>query len=192
MVAEENLHNNSIKKIIEEQVLFYNSESIFDLYSGTQQLSFPFTIPEIMLMSDVYPETFLHATVMSQTGAFEGSFSSLSWGQIVTKDNLYPSLELNYTAYIDSRVLSTDEPQLIVKFESRTEENPIPYGDVPSSDVNEVVAFTFGKQIAGSDWNEGYENRNVEIDIDATYGAPIIEVKFMRLAVQKKAGNLES
>ena len=191
-VAVENLHNSSINKFIEEQELFHNAESIFDLYSGMQQLSFPFTIPKYSLISsDVYPETFLHATVMSPAGAFEGSFSSLGWGQLVSKDNLYPSLKLNYTAYIDSRVLNTVQPQLVVKYESRTEDNPIPYGDVPSSDASEAVAITLGK-LFDSDRNDGYKNWTVEFDLGATYGDPIIKIEFMRSAVHKKAGNLES
>ena len=49
-VAVENLHNNSISKFAEEQALFHTSESIFDLYSGLQQMSYAFTLPQHGIM----------------------------------------------------------------------------------------------------------------------------------------------
>ena len=193
-VAVENLHNNSISKFAEEQALFHTSESIFDLYSGSQQMFYAFTLPEYSgVSSGTYPETFKHGTVMSPVGAFQGSFSSLGWGQLVTKDNLHPSLELNYTAYISSKVFKTSKPRLVIHIESRMEETPVPYRNVPSSDASESIRGTLGKQLVHFSRNEDYENFTEKFELDAKdIKEPFFTVEFSRLGVQKKLGTLQS
>ena len=100
LAALENLHNSSINRFIEEQASFHSLQSIQDVYEGLQQMLYAFTVPGFSFNGVNYADMFHHETVMSRSGALEGSYSTLGWGQLVTESNLKPTLDFTYKAYL--------------------------------------------------------------------------------------------
>ena len=128
---------------------------------------------------------------MSSSGALEGSYSTLGWGQLVTEAALKPALEFTYEAYISPQVFTLEAPSLVIHIESNTEESPVPYGDVPSAEALEMVKLTFGDQEDGYA-NVGYFNYTHTFEIDAKNPQCSFTVQFSRNYVEQKLGTLET
>ena len=96
LAALENLHKSSINRFVEEQTSFHSLHSIRGIYEGLQQMSYAFTVPGFSFNGVNYADCFHHETVMNRSGALEGSYSTLGWGQLVTASNLkladYPAM----------------------------------------------------------------------------------------------------
>ena len=191
LAALENLHNSSINRFIEEQASFHSLQSIQDVYEGLQQILYAFTVPGFSFNGVNYADMFHHETVMSRSGALEGSYSTLGWGQLVTESNLKPTLDFTYKAYLSPQVFTAQSPILVIQIDSNTEESPVPFANVPSADVGELVTITFGEQ-GDTYGSAGYVNFTQTFELDPKDPQCGFTVKFSRSNIQKKLGTLET
>ena len=189
LAALENLHKGSIDRFIEEQASFHSLQSIHGVYEGLQQMLYAFTVPGFSFNGVDFPDSFHHETVMSSSGALEGSYSTLGWGQLVTESNLKPALEFTYKAYISPQVFTAEAPLLVVQVDSNTEESPVPFGNVPSTDVGELVTLNFGEE-EDTYGGAGYVNFTQTFELNPKDPQCEFTVKFSRNFIQQKLGTL--
>ena len=186
LVAVETLHNTSINMFIDEQASFHTSDSIFDVYSGLQKMTYAFTAPAFSFSGVDYPESFFHETTLSSSGAFKGSFSTLGWGDLVTKESMKPTVTFTYTALISPLVFNADSPILVLQLESYTEEDPLPFGNVPSAEAAELVEVAFDEEIEIQYDGAGYVNFTQAFDLDVKKCS--FAVKFSRSFIHQELG----